>query len=409
MKLHELQEKRASAVAEMRALVNAAETAGRDLADNERSRFDVLKSEVASLDERVARAAALADMERRADAAPVAGGGHGGAPDLTRYSLARAIRAMDGGRLDGLEGECHAELARGRETRGLMIPTQVLLGEARSQTVANAPSGGYAVANNITSIADRFRPALKVESMGATVLRNLTGNLDMPNLVSSGTSYWVAEDTNTTRSSASFDNVSMSPRTVSGEYQMSRRLMIQANESIDALLRRDLGQLLAGALDKAAIKSSGAPNEPTGILSTAGVEKVSTESLFPDTTANLIAGLETDDITGSRAFLTNPTVGAVVRKLKDLENRPLGEAVAFHNERVEYSTQVPANIGVSNNKSALIYGQWSELVIGYWSGVDVLSNPYHSDVASKGGMLLHAFLDCDVAVRHAQAFAYAEI
>ena len=52
---------------------------------------------------------------------------------------------------------------------------------------------------------------------------------------------------------------------------------------------------------------------------------------------------------------------------------------------------------------------WSELVIGYWSAVDILANPYHSDVASKGGVLLHAFLDADVAVRHPEAFAYAEI
>lgn len=36
-------------------------------------------------------------------------------------------------------------------------------------------------------------------------------------------------------------------------------------------------------------------------------------------------------------------------------------------------------------------------------------NPYHSDVASKGGALLHAFLDVDVALRHPEAFAYAEI
>jgi hypothetical protein len=49
------------------------------------------------------------------------------------------------------------------------------------------------------------------------------------------------------------------------------------------------------------------------------------------------------------------------------------------------------------------------LVIGYWSGVDILLNPYHSDVASKGGALLHAFLDADVAVRHIEAFAYSEI
>ncbi len=76
---------------------------------------------------------------------------------------------------------------------------------------------------------------------------------------------------------------------------------------------------------------------------------------------------------------------------------------------MEVSTQVPANIGDADDKSALIYGQWGELYLGYWSAVDILINPYHPDVASNGGALLHAFLDADVVVRHPQAFAYAEI
>ena len=64
---------------------------------------------------------------------------------------------------------------------------------------------------------------------------------------------------------------------------------------------------------------------------------------------------------------------------------------------------------LADDKSALIYGQWGELYLGYWSAVDVLINPFHPDVASNGGALLHAFLDADVAVRHPQAFAYAEV
>jgi len=202
----------------------------------------------------------------------------------------------------------------------------------------------------------------------------------------------------------------MGPKTITAEYEMSRRLMLQSNESIEQLLRRDLGFLLAQGLDKAAIKSpTGAtPIEPTGILDS-GIEKVATAAALSDTAADLIAALELDDVTGTRAFLTNPTVAAVARKIKDGQGLKIPLASIFHDQRVEITTQVPTNIGSSANKSALIYGQWSELIVGYWSGVDILVNPYHSDVASKGGALLHAFLDCDTAVRHPVAFAYSEI
>jgi hypothetical protein len=52
----------------------------------------------------------------------------------------------------------------------------------------------------------------------------------------------------------------------------------------------------------------------------------------------------------------------------------------------------------------LIFADWSSLLVGYWSGVDVLVNPYADSVYSKGGVLINAFQDVDVAVRHAESF-----
>mgnify|MGYP000530691746 CR=1 FL=1 len=179
--------------------------------------------------------------------------------------------------------------------------------------------------------------------------------------------------------------------------------------NIEDLLRRDLGFILAQGLDLAAINGSGVNAQPLGILNTTGVLKETTETDFSDTTANLISALEIDDVTGTAAFLTNPTVMKAVRKIKDNDDHVIPASELFHGQRVEVSTQVPTDIGAGSEKSSLIYGQWGELVIGYWSAVDILLNPYHPDVASNGGALLHAFLDADVAVRHVEAFRYAEI
>ena len=300
----------------------------------------------------------------------------------------------------------HTELSRGRETRGVMIPTSILLGELRSQTVGTAANGGHTVAQQLGSVADRInRPALKVEGMGATVLRNLTGFLDLPNLAGSGSTSWVAEDGAATRSTATFAKVAMGPKTVTGEYQLSRRLILQSNEAIEDLLRRDLGFLLAQALDAAAINGGGS-NQPTGILANSGVDAVTEALEFSDTTADLIAALEVDDVTGTAGFLTHPSVMNTCRKIKATDGHVVPLSELFHGQRVEATTQVPTNLGDDDDKTALIYGLWSELVIGYWSAVDVLVNPYHADVASKGGALIHAFLDADVAVRHVEAFRY---
>jgi HK97 family phage major capsid protein len=405
MTIAQLRESRASKTAEMRALHDAAAIANRDLTADEATRFETLAGENRAIETNLARAESLADMERRAESVD-----HTMANEHRGYSLARALRGSLNGKLEGVEAEAHAELSRGREVRCVMVPASVLLGgEQRTAHIAgNDTLGGYTVGTQTAAVSDRFRPKLKTESMGATVLRDLTGFVDLPKLATSGTAYWIGEQQTTTRSNATFSKVAMGPRTISGEYEMSRRLMLQSNEAIENLLRSDLGNILAAGLDLAAIRGTGAPTCPEGVLAS-GLEKVATATLLCDTAADLIAALELDNVTGTTAFLTNPTVAAIARKLKDGNAQSIPMLKTFHDERVEITTQVPTDIGVSANKSALIYGMWSELVIGYWSGVDILLNPYHSDVASKGGALLHAFLDADVAVRHIEAFAYSEI
>jgi len=200
----------------------------------------------------------------------------------------------------------------------------------------------------------------------------------------------------------------MGPKTATAEYEVSRRMLLQSNTALETILRSDLAFLLSQALDSAAIRGGGT-NEPTGILADSNVQSVTGGAFDSDITADLIAALETDNVTGTTGFLTNPAVMNAARKKKDGDDRVIPVAELFHGERVESSTQVPGNIGSNSDKNALIFGEWASLYLGYWSGIDLLVNPYHSDVASKGGVLLHAFLDCDVLVRHPEGFRYAEI
>lgn len=407
MSLQELQAQRAAKVQNLTSLNEAAKRENRDFNEGERKQWSELDNEVRSLDGQISRAQRMAEFERHdAQAEP-------NNPEMQRelrhYSLTKATRESMNGQLTGLEREVHDEYSRDREVRGFMAPVDILLGsEQRSQSVGEATKGGELVATQLAPMADRYRPALKIQSMGATVHRGLTGFLELPKLTGSGNAHWVNEDENTTRSDITFAKADMSPKTVSGEYQLSRRLMLQNNQVVENILRADLSWLLAQAIDSASITGGGA-NEPTGILATAGVTKIDGGPLTSDLTADLINALEIDDVTGTTAFLTNPKVMNAARKLKDNDGHKFALSEIFHDKRVEQSTQVPADIGAANDKNALIYGEWSALHVGYWSAVDILANPYHADVASKGGLLIHAFLDTDIVVRHDEAFRYTEI
>lgn len=408
LKTHEIQEKRSRLIDAGKAIETRAKADKREtLTAEETADLDRLASELEALNGEERRARIFEAAERTAPGETVGGADFG--RELRAYSVAKAVQEATTGRLTGLEAEVHQELSRGREVRGVMVPTEMLLGERRDQTVGTAASGGLLVTTTQTGLVDRYRPALKVESMGATVLRGLSGFVDIPKFVGSGTAHWVAEKGEPTRSGVTFGKTSIGPKTVSGEYQLSRRIMLQSSASIEEIMRRDLGFILAQALDAAAINGTGSNNQPLGLLGTAGIDEIAASTDFSDTTSDLIAALELDDVTGTRAFLTNPTVMNAARKMKDADGHVIPLAELFHGEKVEVTTQVPKTLGTGGDKSALIFGAWSELVVGYWSAVDILVNPYHPDVASSGGSLIHAFLDADVAVRHTEAFAFAEI
>lgn len=406
MALNDLKETRAGKLSEMRTINEKALHDQRDLSGEERKRFDALDGEIRSLTDQIERSEKVAAFERVQDAQPITGD----MPELRSYSLSKAISEGSNGRLTGLEAETHQELSKGREVRGVMIPTEVILGGEQRAVLTTQPAagpGGNLVATDLAAMTDRRRPALKIEQMGATILRGLNGNLDLPRLAKSGSANWVSEHTDSTRSDPEFAKKSMGPKTVTAEYELSRRMMLQSNQAIDTILRSDLAMLLSEKMDAAAIRGGTTPDEPVGIIADPDVQQVAVGGTdLGNDTSLLMQALEVDDVTGTRAFLSHPIIEHQARTQRDAEARPFNQDFIWHGQRHEMSSQMPTDLGAGNDEAGLIYGEWASLYLGFWSGVDILLNPYHADVASKGGTLIHAFLDVDVIVRHPEGFRY---
>ncbi|OHV63845.1 hypothetical protein LCM4577_11085 [Mesorhizobium sp. LCM 4577] len=365
---------------------------GNDLDDQKAERFDALEAEVRALDGKIARAAKLAEFERQAETVD-----NRFEAETRDFSITKALREGPD-HLSGREREVHQELAKGRETRGVMVPTSLILGEQRAMLTSG--SAGDTVATNLGGMIDRLRPSLAVQRLGATVLSGLTGNLDLPKLTGGPSAYWVAEDGATTASDSTFDKVSLAPKTVSGEMYLSRRLVLQNSVALENVLRSDLAFVLGQALDKAAIAGTGASNQPSGVT-TLVAESATASTAYSDIAADLIADIEADNVDGTGGFLFDSYVQNILRKLKETSTTlPIPISATLHAEPSVMSNNVP----LVSTEHPFIYGIWSNLILAYWSGVDLLANPYKD--ASKGGLWLHAFLDADISVRHEEAFAW---
>jgi HK97 family phage major capsid protein len=424
MKLHELQEARANAVVAMRALSDLAETEKRDLTADEDKKFGDLKKEIGDLDKKIGRAQTLADAERSAPAIVHGKLGDGAFEERARdFSVVKAIRAalprdIGGGDVDaGFEREISQEVARrsGRTFQGIAVPDQVFLQEKRTLLVGSSAADLVPNTHRADLFIDRLRTAIVMQRLGATVLDGLIGTVDIPRQTGSSTAQWVAEDGSLTETDATFDDVTLAPKTVGAMTSYSRRTLLNASPSVEQIVRNDLALIIAGAIDEKAIAGDGTGNTPTGILSTSGIGDVAigTNGGPPTWQAvlDLIAALEIDNAEG-RAFLTNPKV---VKKARGTVKVASTDSVMIQespNELAGYplasTNAVPSNLdkGTSTDVcSALIFGNFSDLLIGYWSGVDILVNPYETTAYAKGRVLVRAMRDCDVQVRHAESFA----
>jgi HK97 family phage major capsid protein len=411
MKTNELQEQRA-------ALLERMQSAH---AGDDQNGFETAQSELKTIEDKLKRQGIIDAAERREAGTPIAGDAKLTSELRTRFSMVRAMAMQAGlsGVDFGFEREVQGELATraGRASQGVFAPMECFERRVITSTLPAGGPGSNLIANELHGemYFDTLRNAMRVQALGATVLGGLTGNIDIPGLKASATSGWVAENAALTASDAQYRKISMTPKHAGAITELSRNMLQQTSPDIEALVRADFAMILAQAVDTAAITGTGTGAQPLGILNTAGIGSVALgtngAAMTIDTTADLIGKVAiANGPATSRGFLTNEKVQTAAMKLKDGQGRPFGLPSVFQNERVEFSGNVPSNLakGTGTNLSALIYGNWADLIIGYWSAFDLLVNPYEATAYAKGNVQVRAMLTCGVAVRYAESFAAAK-
>ena len=351
------------------------------------------------------------------------------AQEAKEFSFARAIHALSNPtdaraqRAAAFEFEASQAAAakEGRNSRGLTVPTDVLFAkrDILTGTGTGTAKGGNLVATDLLagSFIDVLRAKMVTAQLGATYLTGLQGNVAIPKKTAASTVAWVAENAAPSESTnnPAFSQVTLSPKTLAGFVDFSRRLMLQSSLDIESLIRNDLATSIAVAMDNAAISGSGT-NRPTGILNTSGIGSVTlaTNGAAPtwQMVVDLVREVEIDNVdASSAAFLTNAQVKSRLartpRQTSGIEGNfilqpPFSDLYGYP---LSVSQQVPSNLtkGSGTNLSALIFGVWSDLVIGQWSGIDLMVDPYTGSSAAT--VRVTAFHDCDFAVRYPESFA----
>jgi HK97 family phage major capsid protein len=334
------------------------------------------------------------------------------------YSIAKVIRELSSqpARLTGFEMEVDHELRAlvpDRQVTGCLIPMQALAQRDLTST-------GFPTVQ--TSVGEQIVPFLRYKSvcarLGATVLDDLTGGAwKLPRATATGSGSWLAETATITNNEAAFDAITLTVSRISACSIMSKQLVAQSQPDIEQFVIDELSQAIATEVDRVVLNGSGVAPQPLGILNLP-VNPASTyayNARSPDITfggaatwAKVIQFESTiDDYAQAHNDGTYGWVGAPDVRTKWMAAQKTTNYPSFLWEQLpgEIDGYVAGRKAISTSQlptGKVIFGRWSDALIGTWVGTEILVNPYLRAVQAE--LVISLNLWVGVAFRYSSAF-----
>ena len=405
----ELKEVRASKLQAQQDLVTAAKVASRDLQDDEASSFDALTAEIRELNAQIIRAEEIEKLELEAASKEGVVIDEPQKMEETRFSIVRALNALVNNKgLSGAEQRAHelavAELriagVQMPENAGFSIPSAAM----RAQTVGDdsGAKGGKLVASD-PQLVMPLQPKLAIADLGVNVMTGLVG--DVPLNTSTTFSFnFVGETADVTGTDVNFAGPTLKPKRVAGVVELSRKLLLQSSVDVEKYIIDQINIAIGQAVVKAAINGGGG-DAPTGLYSLI-TSNISAAAGAPtwDSVVELESFIEKADATDNAlAYVCDPALKGKLKTTKKDAGSGLflSEGNELNGQKLIATSLMPTlDAGASH---PLIYGDWSQLTVGYWGGMSFIVDPYTK--ASSGKIRLIIELYADVAVANEKAFA----
>ena len=437
---NELRSKRSALIEKQKSIVDAASKEVRALNPQEKETLTSLANEVKDISETIATAEGIensftADNAIRTRAIRTdTGEDEMSEKDLSKYSLLRAIRCfVQNKALDGVEREANDEIARRTKSnpKGFYVPTRILATRALDTT-----TGAGALKTAVSSdYIELLRAKTVMNKLGATFLSGLVGKFSIPRATAGANVYWIAsEGTAPTAGSPAMDQVSFEPKQLAAFTDITRQFMVQSSVDAENFVRNDLILNMAVGVDRAAVSGLGNTGQPTGILTNATVAATAdalSNGTYGGTPSfsnivkmeTIVASGNVDITTG--AYLTTPAAYGMLKTTPkigstypmfaiedgEMNGYPVFKSNVVPSTLTKTGTGLSGYSGVSGvsgsntetGLSAMIFGNWSDLVIGQWGALDLLVDPY--SLSSSGGIRIVSIQDVDIELRHPESFA----
>lgn len=280
--------------------------------------------------------------------------------------------------------------------------------ERRALAEGTMASGGFMVPTPLSAtVIDRARNQGRVFQAGAQTVPMTSQTLKMARVAGDPTAAWHSENALIADSDMTLESVTFTAQTLTGIVRASREVIEDAT-GIGTELESAFADVVALALDRAALYGTGTAPEPRGVKNSTGITTQSQGANgaaltnydpFVDAIGTLRDNNE--DATG---IIYAPRTERAINKLKDTTNQPMRPPQVVEGVPRYATNQVPTNLtqGVAINASDAFVADWAKLLVGIRTSfeIKVLTERW----ADFGQVAFMVWLRGDVVVARPKAF-----
>lgn len=372
-----LKDKREQLKIKAESLLNEARKEARKLSADEESEYNDLCKQIADVDNE------LRDLNDKLNNKETK------TTMKENFSLLKAVRAIANNQtLDERSQEVvNAGIAEMRKSGQSYSGQIVLPVEERADIQATkAGKGQEIVAEDKLNILAPLRDALVLSAAGANFMTGLVGNVSIPTY-SGSTVGWAGEVDAASDGAGTFGEVELSPKRLTAYVDISKQFLIQDSVSAEALLRKDIVDALSNKLEATILGAvAGDATKPAGLF--AGVTADTAAITFADI-LKMEQNLEEANVSGNIKFIASPAAKAVLRTTavggtkSDLRMLMEGNEI----------DGIPTLVTNGMTAKGLILGNFNDLVIGQWGGIDLTVDPYTQAANGKIRLVVNAYFD----------------
>lgn len=406
MTLAELLRKRAELQAQIQTIADqeAALPEGETLSAEDVASFDTLEAEFKEIGGQIERqqrantaaATAATPINAIRQAASNVAGSDNTEPGI---ALAQAVVSLSASQGNIQNATAYAEANFGR--------TDLFA----AMDVATPNSAGVLVREaHANEIVELLKPLTTVRRMGARTIPMPNGNLTLPRKTGRGQAGYGVEGSDANKTQGTFGETKFSAKKLTALTPISNDLVRQSSHASLQLVRDDLTEAVSLAEDLAFIRSDGSGNSPVGLR-----HQTHADNILPESNASATPTLPiVDSFLNSLVlrhrladvpmrdcgWLMSPSVYTYLEGLRDGNGNkvyPEMAAMKLKSWKIEFTNQLPEDLGVGGNESEIYFVDFSQVLIPDTMNVrlDISTDATYMD----GGQLVSAFSRDQTVIR----------